>query len=94
MGKTSLAFLLLPDSPILVWRTATIGSGEKSPPKRGNLKLGSRKHMAQHQSWQKVQSNNKRTFAKLEKWLDNSSKEIKLISTYLLEHQVEVNISF
>ena len=44
-----------------------------------------------HQKWQRIQRNNKRTFAKLEKWLDQSSRELKATSAYLLEHQVEVN---
>jgi hypothetical protein len=34
---------------------------------------------------------NKRTFTELSKWLDQSSKELRATSAYLLEHQVEVN---
>jgi hypothetical protein len=38
-----------------------------------------------------VQKNNKRTFTELSKWLDQSSKELRATSAYLLECQVEVN---
>ncbi len=44
-----------------------------------------------HQKWQRVQKNNKRTFAELSKRLDKSSKELKATSVYLVECQVEVN---
>jgi hypothetical protein len=38
-----------------------------------------------------VQKNNKKTFAELSKWLDQSSKKLKATSDYLLEFQIEVN---
>jgi len=38
-----------------------------------------------------LQSANQRTFKKLGEWLENSSREVKVTSAYLLEHQVEVN---
>ena len=55
------------------------------------MKLGNRKQQVKRQKWQRVQRNNKRTFAELEKWLDKSSRELKATSAYLLERQVEVN---
>ncbi len=55
------------------------------------MKLGSRKQQVKRRKWQRVQRNNKRTFAKLEKWLDKSSRELKATSAYLMERQVEVN---
>jgi hypothetical protein len=74
-----------------VKRTVAIGNGGKNPPKRNFVKLGSRKQQVKDQKWQRVQRNNKRTFAELEKQLNQSSRELKSNSTYLLEHQVEVN---
>ena len=44
-----------------------------------------------HDYWKRLQRNNKRTFTELSKWLDQSSKELKATSAYLLERQVEVN---
>jgi hypothetical protein len=55
------------------------------------VKLGSRKQQVNRQKWQSIQRNNKRTFAKLEKLLDKSSRKLKETSAYLLECQVEVN---
>ncbi len=52
----------------------------------------SRKQQVKRQKWQRVQRNNKRTLAALEKWLDQSSRELKTTSAYLLERQVEVNM--
>jgi hypothetical protein len=40
------------------------------------------------------QRRSKRTFAEFEKWLNNSKKEIKKMSAYLLECQVVVNSQF
>ena len=74
-----------------VKRTVAIGNGGKNPPKRNFVKLGNRKQQVKHQKWQRVQRNNKRTFAELEKWLNQSSRELKATSAYLLECQVEVN---
>ncbi len=55
------------------------------------MKLGSRKQQVKCQKWQRVQRNKKRTYAKLEKWLDKSSRELKATSAYLLERQMEVS---
>jgi hypothetical protein len=60
-------------------------------PKRNSVKLGNRKQKAKHEQWKRVQRNNKRTFTELLLWLDQSSKELKATSAYLLECQVEVN---
>ena len=65
-----------------VKRTVTVGNGGRNPPRKQQVKC---------QKWQRVQRNNKRTFAELEKWLDKSSRDLKATSAYLLEHQVEVN---
>ena len=74
-----------------VKRTVAVGNGGKNPPKRSFVKLGSRKQQVKRQKWQRVQRNNKRTLAALGKWLDQSSRELKTTSAYLLERQVEVN---
>jgi hypothetical protein len=71
--------------------TATVGNGRKNLPKRNSVKLGSRKQQVKHLKWQRVQKNNKRTFAELFKLLDKSSKELKATSAYPLECQVEDN---
>jgi hypothetical protein len=55
------------------------------------VKLGNRKQKVKHEHWKRVQGDNKRTFSKLLKWLDKSSKELKATSAYLLEGQMEVN---
>jgi hypothetical protein len=77
-----------------VKRTVAVGNGGRNPPKRNSAKLGSRKQQVKHQKWQRVQKNNKKTFAELEKWLNKSSEELKATSAYLLECQVEVNSQF
>jgi hypothetical protein len=74
-----------------VKRTVAMGNGGRNPPKRNFVKLGSRQQHVKHQKWQRVQRNNKRTFAVLEKWLNQSSRELKATSAYLLEHEVEMN---
>jgi hypothetical protein len=74
-----------------VKRTVAIGNGGRNPPKRSFVKLGNRKQQVKLQKWQKVQKDNKRNFAELEKWLDWSSKELHATSTYLLECQVEAS---
>ena len=74
-----------------VKRTASIGNGGRNPPKRNFVKLGNRKQKVKQEKWKRVQRNNKRTFTELSKWLDQSSKELKATSAYLLERQVEVN---
>ncbi len=55
------------------------------------MTLGNRKQKVKQEQWKRVQRNNKRTFTELSKWPDQSSKELKATSAYLLEHQVEVN---
>ncbi len=55
------------------------------------MKLGTRKQQVKHEQWKRVQWNNKRIFTELSRWLDQSSKELKATSAYLLECQVEVN---
>jgi hypothetical protein len=55
------------------------------------VKLGNRKQQVKHEQWKRVQRNNKTTFTELSKWLDQSSKELRATSAYLLECQVEVN---
>ncbi len=52
-----------------VKRAVAIGNGGGNPPKRNFVKLGNWKQQVKRQKWQRVQRNNKRTFAKLEKWL-------------------------
>ncbi len=74
-----------------VKRTVAIGNGGSNPPKRNFVKFGSRKQQVKCQKWQRVQKNNKRTFAKLEEQLNKSSAELKATSAYLLEYQVEAN---
>ncbi len=90
MGATKFEFLLLDFPGPGVKRTASIGNGGKNHPKRNFVKLGNRKQKVKHELWKRVQRNNKRTFTELLKWLDQSSKELKATSAYLLEHQVEV----
>ncbi len=93
MGATKFEFLQLDFAYFGpgVKRTAAIGNGGRNPPKRNFVKLGSRKQQVKRQKWQRVQRNNKGAFAKLEKWLNQSSRELKATSAYLLECQVEVN---
>jgi hypothetical protein len=55
------------------------------------VRLGNRKQKVKHEQWKRVQRSNKRTFTELSKWLDQSSKELRTTSAYLLECQVEVN---
>jgi hypothetical protein len=63
----------------------------KIPQKKNFVRLGNRKQKVKHEQWKRVQRNNKRIFTELSEWLDQSSKELKATSAYLLECQVEVN---
>ncbi len=56
-----------------VKRMVAIGNGERSPPKRNFVKIGSREQQVKHQKWKRVQRNNKGAFAELEKWLNQNS---------------------
>jgi hypothetical protein len=55
------------------------------------VKLDNRKQKVKHEQWKKEQRDNKRTITELSKWLDQSSKNLRATSAYLLECQVEVN---
>ncbi len=58
---------------------------EENPQKRNFVKLGRKNQQVKHEYWQRVQKNNKRSFAKLEEWLTKSPTELKAASAYLLE---------
>ncbi len=71
-------------------RAVAIGIVEK-PPKEKLSEAWQQEAASSASKVAESSKEDKRVFAKLEEWLNKSSKELKATSAYLLECQVEVN---